>query len=182
MPGTRQQFNVNLDPELVRRVKHHAIDVQLTLSDLVTRVLRDHLEHNNAPRESAMSDQSPTRTAMTLQPMVHVADMAAAVGFYEALGAQVEHGSRDGDFVMLRLGASRFSLLAHPPNPEQNEGRVELNFETAEELDGLEARLRAANVTITQPTTDEGFGRQLQVSTPDGLLVKINQLDQELYT
>ena len=45
-----------------------------------------------------------------------------------------------------------------------------------------EARLRAADVTVTQPTTDEGFGRQLQVSAPDGLLIKINQLDPALYT
>ena len=177
MPGTRQQFNVNLDPELVRRIKHHAVDVQLTLSDLVARVLHDHLD-----KESAMTDQPPADPAVSLQPMIHVADMAAAVGFYEALGARVEHGSRDGDFVMLRIGPGRFSLLAHPPNPEQNEGQVELNFETTEELQTVEARLRAANVTIAQPTTDEGFGRQLQISAPDGLLIKINQLEQDLYT
>ena len=37
-------------------------------------------------------------------------------------------------------------------------------------------------MTVTQPTTDEGFGRQLQVSAPDCLLIKINQLDPALYT
>jgi catechol 2,3-dioxygenase-like lactoylglutathione lyase family enzyme len=177
VPARRQQFNVNLEPELVRRIKHHAVDVQLTLSDLVARVLQDHLS-----KESAMTDQPPAARAVTLQPMVHVADMAAAVAFYEALGARVEHGSRDGDFVMLRIGSSRLSLLAHPPNPDQNEGQVELNFETTEDLHIVEARLRATNVTIAQPTTDEAFGRQLQLSAPDGLLIKINQLDQDLYT
>jgi predicted enzyme related to lactoylglutathione lyase len=175
--GARQQFNVHLDSELVRRVKHHAVDVQLTLSDLVARVLQEHLD-----KESAMTDQPATETAISLQPMVHVADMNAAVGFYEALGARVEHGSRDGDFVMLRIGPSRFSLLAHPPNPEKNEGQVEFNFETTEDLETVEARLRAAGATIARPTTDEGFGRQLQVSAPDGLPIKINELDQELYT
>ena len=129
-----------------------------------------------------MTDQPPGDPAITLQPMIHVDDMAAAVRFYEALGARVEHGSRDGDFVMLRIGPSRFSLLAHPPNPEQNEGQVELNFETTEELQSVEERLRAADVTITQPTTDQGFGRQLQVSAPDGLLIKINELDRDRYT
>ena len=63
-----------------------------------------------------------------LQPMVHVQQMEPAVAFYEALGATVLHGSRDGDFVMLRIGDSQLGLLAHPPNPEQNEGAVELNF------------------------------------------------------
>jgi len=174
---TRQQFNVNLDPQLVRRIKHHAVDVQLTLSDLVARVLQDHLD-----KETAMPNEPQTDRTLSLQPMVHVDDMAASVGFYEALGAAVEHGSRDGEFVMMRIGESRFSLLAHPPNPDQNEGQVELNFETGEQLDTVEARLRAADVTVTQPTTDEGFGRQLQVSAPDGLLIKINQLDPGLYT
>ncbi len=178
MASTRQQFNVNLNPELVRQVKHHAVDVQLSLSELVARILQDHLD-----QESGMAD-SPQQAdpSLSLQPMVHVEDMTASVSFYEALGASVEHGSRDGDFVMMRVGPSRFGLLAHPPNPEQNEGQVELNFETTEPLETLEQSLRAANLTITQPATDEGFGRQLQVSTPDGLLIKVNQLEQDLYT
>ncbi len=174
---TRQQFNVNLSPELVRQVKHHAVDVQLSLSDLVARILQDHLD-----KEAVMADPHQNDPSLSLQPMIHVEDIAASVSFYEALGARVEHCSRDGDFVMMRVGPSRFGLLAHPPNPEQNEGQVELNFETTEVLETLEQRLRAANLTITQPTTDEGFGRQLQVSTPDGLLIKINQLEQDLYT
>ena len=33
-----------------------------------------------------------------------------------------------------------------------------------------------------QPVTDEGFGRQLQVAAPGGLLIKINELDGDLYT
>jgi predicted enzyme related to lactoylglutathione lyase len=118
---------------------------------------------------------------LSLQPLVHVDDMPAAVAFYEALGARVEHGSRDGDFVLMIVGSGRIGLLAHPPNPEQNSGQVELNFQTAEVLETLEERLRAANVTIIQPATDTGFGRQLGVSAPGGLLIKINQLDPERY-
>lgn len=176
--ATRQQFNVNLDPELVRRVKHHAIDVQLSLSDLVAGILERHL---NGDTDMAASS-SPAGTGLSLQPMVHVEDMRAAVTFYEALGATVAHGSRDGDFVMMQVGQARLGLLAHPPNPEQDEGTVELNFETSESLDSVEQRLRAAEVAVVQPTTDEGFGRQLQVAAPGGLLIKINQLDKELYT
>ena len=40
---------------------------------------------------------------------------------------------------------------------------------------------RSAGMQIVSPTSDEGFGRQLQVASPDGLLVKINELDPELY-
>jgi catechol 2,3-dioxygenase-like lactoylglutathione lyase family enzyme len=165
--STRQQFNVNLRPDLVRRIKHHAIDTQLSLSDLVDRVL-----------EAAMASSTPH---VKLQPMVHVASMPEAVDFYTALGARVLNGSRDGDFTLLELNGSELSLLAHPPNSAQDEGQVELNFVSSGPLTALEEQLRSAGVQIVSPTSDEGFGRQLQVASPDGLLVKINELDPELY-
>jgi catechol 2,3-dioxygenase-like lactoylglutathione lyase family enzyme len=128
--------------------------------------------------ESVMTESAP---AVHLQPMVHVANMPAAVAFYEALGADVLNGSRDGDWVLLRIGGAEIGLLAHPANPEQGEGAVELNFAVEGGLERLEEKLRDAGVPIARPTSDEGFGRQLQVTSPDGLLVKINEIEPELY-
>ena len=176
MPA-HQQINVNLDPDLVRQVKHHAIDTQQSVSELVAQALHQHLT-----QEPSMADTSPADVVLSLQPMVHVQQMAPAIAFYEALGGSVLHGSRDGDFVMMRIGNCQLGLLAHPPSPQQNQGLVELNFETTQGLEVLEQRLREVGVTIAQPATDEAFGAQLQVRTPDGLLVKINHLDQDLYT
>ncbi len=80
--------------------------------------------------------------------MVHVTDMAAAVAFYEQPGGTVRHGSRDGDWVLMRLAGGEISLLAHPPNPGQDEGPAEPNFQAAPPLEQIEERLRQAGVTI----------------------------------
>ena len=117
-----------------------------------------------------------------LRPMVHVTDIAAAVSFYETLGAQVVQGSKDGDWVLLRVAGGDIGLLAHPPNPEQNEGTVELSFQATVPLDQIEERLRAAGAPVTQPVQEVGFGRQLQLTSPDGLLIKIDELDPGLFS
>ena len=43
----KQQFNVYLPPDLVRRAKHRALDEQLSLSDFVERVLELYLREGS---------------------------------------------------------------------------------------------------------------------------------------
>lgn len=44
------QFNVYLPPDLVRRIKHQAIDEGASLSALVERAMEQFLEQNGEPR------------------------------------------------------------------------------------------------------------------------------------
>jgi predicted lactoylglutathione lyase len=121
-----------------------------------------------------MSDQTPPPVWLTLQPMVHVRDLAASVAFYEQLGGQLRRGSRDDDWAC-RDQRGLDQPLGPSPNPEQNAVIVELNFESGSDLGQVEADLTTGGVTIAQPVTATDFGRQLQIKSPDGLLIKINQ-------
>lgn len=178
----KQQFNVYLTPGTVKQMKHHAIDAQFSLSDLVERVFIAYLAQPMEQEDAAMQTQQPfEEPGVTLQPMLHVDDMAKALDFYGTLGATVLNGSRDGDWALLRFGGTELGLLTHPANPEQHEGKVELNFAYAGSMEDLETRLREAGVTIVRPVGDEGFGYQLQVEDADGMLIKINQIDPALY-
>lgn len=51
-PEKKQQFNVYLPPDLIRRVKHAAIDSDKSLSDFVEAALRAYLEAQEKRDES----------------------------------------------------------------------------------------------------------------------------------
>ncbi|WP_344646853.1 hypothetical protein [Cryptosporangium japonicum] len=119
---------------------------------------------------------------LVLQPMIHVNDVGATVAMFEALGGELVQGSRDGDWVQIRIGGAEIGLLAHPPNPAQGEGVVELNFESKSRLEDVEQVARSRGIEIARAASDEQFGRQLQLRTPDGLLVKINEIDGDFVT
>jgi predicted lactoylglutathione lyase len=182
MKEEKQQFNVYLTPAMIKQIKHRSVDEQLSLSDLVEKVFTAYIaQTTESTHLETQPQQAQEKTVVTLQPMLHVDDMGKALDFYSKLGASVLNGSRDGDWTLLRFGTTELGLLAHPANPEQNEGKVELNFEYSASLEELEKKLRKAGITIVRPTGDEGFGYQLQIEDPDGMLIKINHIDPELY-
>jgi catechol 2,3-dioxygenase-like lactoylglutathione lyase family enzyme len=112
---------------------------------------------------------------MELRPLVHVGDMAAAIAFYEKLGAEVIHGGRDSEWVLLQLGTVQLGLLARPADEARGETPVELHFGTSGPLEQWERRLHRAGLPVTEVTADQDLGEQLCVRTPDGTIVKISQ-------
>jgi catechol 2,3-dioxygenase-like lactoylglutathione lyase family enzyme len=105
--------------------------------------------------------------------------MAASVAFFEDLGAEVIHGGPDSGYVLMQLGTVQIGLLVRPADPatDTGPGAVELSFAAAMPLDDLEQRLRGRGVTIAKSPHNTDFGPQLHVRTPDGLLLKIGQLE-----
>ncbi|MFI5931568.1 VOC family protein [Actinoplanes sp. NPDC051494] len=117
---------------------------------------------------------------LQLRPMVHVADMPAAVSFYEAFGGELVHGDRRGEWVLMQVGTAQIGLVVRPPDPSRGESTVELNFSATMPLDRLEKMLRERDVTIVHVSHDMELGTRLHVETPDGMPIKIHHVEPDL--
>jgi catechol 2,3-dioxygenase-like lactoylglutathione lyase family enzyme len=120
-----------------------------------------------------------TDPGLSLQPMVHVDDMAASIAFYEQLGGSLIHGDRKSAWVLMQLGPVQIALLGRPPDAAGGEAVVELHFGATMPLDQLERRLHRAGFPVAEVITDRDLGEQLRVRTPDGLLIKISQREPD---
>ncbi len=124
---------------------------------------------------------SATRSGpgLHVRPMVHVVDLAASIAFYRQLGGEIIHGDPDSSWVLIQLGPVQIGLVARPPDASRGEAPVELTFGAEIPLDELERRLHRAGFRVAEVTTDQDFGEQLQVRSPEGLLIKISQREPE---
>lgn len=182
----KQQFNIYLSPDLIRAVKHAAVDAGGSLSDFVAEALARYVHSYQGPREEMPQPGEPSVegaiTPLALMPVVYVHQIAPVVPFYQALGFHIAAGDRAGEWVELRLG-SAILMLHRSEHPSSEASRsIELSFVSGEPLEEMLARLAAAGFPTDQPIIDESFGRYVTIQAPDGLTLQINEHDRTLYT
>lgn len=169
----KQQFNVYLPPELIRRVKHRAIDADQSLSSWVERILESHLQQEGRGSQPSEGED------LTPLPIVYVSDMDSALVFYRALGFQLYTGGRV--WSELRLGEARLAL--HKADPEAlDSGHLGLAMAAHIPLEDLLDKLVAAGVQPARAISDEAFGRSVLLLDPDGLPIQVNEHDPDLYS
>ena len=122
----------------------------------------------------------PQVPGLQLQPLVHVGDMAASVAFYERLGGELIHGDRDDEWVLMQVGTAQIGLVTRPPDASRGESTVELNFAATMPLDRLEQLLSDHDLQVVKVARDLDLGTQLHIETPDGMPIKIHQVEPDL--
>ena len=122
-----------------------------------------------------------TLRVRSLEPSLTVDDLTRSLHFYtEVLGFIVGDRWSDGGVlrgVMLKAGVCELGLSqddwAKGRNRKKGEA-VRISCQTAQDLDALAARIKAAGGRLTQEPTDHPWGtRSLSVDDPDGFHLTI---------
>jgi catechol 2,3-dioxygenase-like lactoylglutathione lyase family enzyme len=134
-----------------------------------------------APRKIQKRSDPETLRLRSMEPSLTVSDLETSIRFYtDVLGFIVgERWVRDGVLrgVMLKAGACELALSqddwAKGRDRKKGVG-MRLWCSTAQDVDALAARIRAAGGTIAEGPRDESWGaRSLAVVDPDGFSLTI---------
>ena len=193
----KQQFNIYLPPELIRRVKHAAVDTGESLSDFVAEALAAYVEQQRGeaqaiapPQATTLAEGAAQQAGLTLMTIVYVRNIDAVLPFYEALGMKPIAIQRKGagqqgrEWIELQLGDAVLGLhQSDQPSSQFDRSRgVELSLNSHEPLETFLERLAATGFTSDHPILDETFGRYVMIEAPDGFLIQVNEEDPDLFT
>ena len=115
--------------------------------------------------------------ARVMTTTLGVADVDASMDWYrDALGFVVDRVFRDGDAlagVLLKAGAAQ--LMLAPRDGASGAASVSLHFSTAQDVDALADRIKAAGGALASEPAALPFGaRAFRVRDPDGFLLTIS--------
>ena len=108
-------------------------------------------------------------------------DIDATIAWWQnMLGAEVAF---DGEFggarnVFIRLGSGRIHLYEQSPRDDGKGAVHQLGIRT-DDLEALEARLRANGVAFRSGIRDFGAWKYIMCPAPDGVLLELFQADPE---
>lgn len=125
--------------------------------------------------------QPATLEAKTILPGLTVDDLARSITFYEALGFGVaERWEQDGTLMSVMIQAGDLQIGLNQDDWKKGRDRTKgvgtrLNIETAQNIDEIAARVKAAGFALeVEPFDTPWKTRQFELSDPSGFKLTVS--------